>query len=71
MIIVPEKLKYIYFQKKFIADLGSAVKNPIMHLMKRSFADASTRKHNPGNHKITIIANGVEKASTDFELTGK
>lgn len=38
---------------------------------KRSFADHSTRKHNPGTHQITIIANGVEKISSEFEVTKK
>jgi hypothetical protein len=38
---------------------------------KRSFADHSTRKHNPGTHRISIIANGVEKASSEFEVINK
>ena len=35
---------------------------------ERSFADQSTRKHYPGQHKISIIVNGVEKAGTNFRL---
>jgi len=35
---------------------------------KQSFKDLSTRKHYPGQHKITIVINGVEKASQVFEL---
>ena len=35
---------------------------------KLSLADQSTRKHYPGEHRITIIVNGVEMASSDFEL---
>jgi 3-methyladenine DNA glycosylase AlkC len=36
---------------------------------KLSFVDRSTRKHYPGEHGISIIANGVEMAKTVFELT--
>jgi 3-methyladenine DNA glycosylase AlkC len=35
---------------------------------KRSFADQSTRKHYPGQHKISVIVNGVKKAAASFEL---
>lgn len=34
-----------------------------------SFADLSTRKHYPGIHSVTLIANGIERGSLDFELT--
>ena len=33
-----------------------------------SFADMSTRKHYPGNHRIAIIVNGVEKAEADIAV---
>lgn len=33
-----------------------------------SFADLSTRRHNPGIHSITLIVNGAETATLDFEL---
>ncbi len=36
---------------------------------KRSFADQSTRKHYAGEHQISIIVNGVEKAKASLELT--
>jgi 3-methyladenine DNA glycosylase AlkC len=36
---------------------------------ERSFADQSTRKHYPGQHSISIIVNGVDKAAISFELT--
>jgi 3-methyladenine DNA glycosylase AlkC len=36
---------------------------------KQSFADMSTRKHYPGEHQVSIIVNGEEKAKTSFELT--
>lgn len=35
---------------------------------KHSFADLTTRKHYPGIHGITLIVNGVERCSLDFEL---
>ena len=34
-----------------------------------SFADLSTRKHYPGPHSITLIVNGVERGTLDFDLT--
>jgi 3-methyladenine DNA glycosylase AlkC len=36
---------------------------------KHSFADMSTRKHYPGEHRIGIIVNGVEKAGISMVLT--
>ena len=36
---------------------------------KLSLVDQSTRKHYPGKHNISIIVNGVEMATTSFELT--
>jgi 3-methyladenine DNA glycosylase AlkC len=43
---------------------------PGTHVVSRKagFADQSTRKHNPGEHHIAIIVNGVEKATASFEL---
>lgn len=35
---------------------------------KQSFADVSVRKHYVGNHSITLIVNGVEQETLDFEL---
>eukprot|EP01059_Diplonema_ambulator_P010880 TRINITY_DN20902_c0_g1_i1.p1 TRINITY_DN20902_c0_g1~~TRINITY_DN20902_c0_g1_i1.p1 ORF type:complete len:369 (+),score=119.62 TRINITY_DN20902_c0_g1_i1:787-1893(+) len=35
---------------------------------KHSFKDLSTRVHHPGEHKVSIIVNGVEKAETKFKL---
>jgi 3-methyladenine DNA glycosylase AlkC len=35
-----------------------------------SFVDRSTRKHYPGEHQITIIVNGIEKAEVACELLG-
>lgn len=33
-----------------------------------SFADASTRKHYPGIHSVTLIVNGAERGTLDFEV---
>jgi len=33
-----------------------------------SFANLSTRKHYPGTHSITLIVNGTERGTLDFEL---
>ena len=35
---------------------------------KHSFADMSTRKHFPGTHQLTLIANGEEKAKVSFAV---
>jgi 3-methyladenine DNA glycosylase AlkC len=35
---------------------------------KQSFIDMTTRKHYPGEHQISIIVNGEEKAKKSFEL---
>jgi 3-methyladenine DNA glycosylase AlkC len=35
---------------------------------KHSFADVSTRKHYQGIHSITLIVNGVERGTLDFQL---
>ena len=36
---------------------------------KHSFADVSTRKHYPGIHSVTLIVNGTERVTLDFELS--
>ena len=33
-----------------------------------SFADASTRKHYPGTHSLTLIVNGTQRGTLDFEV---
>ena len=35
---------------------------------KHSFADMSTRKHYPGLHRLTLIINGVERETIDFNI---
>lgn len=36
---------------------------------KQAFKDLTTRKHYAGTHRLSMIINGVEKASLDFEVT--
>ena len=36
---------------------------------KHALADVSTRKHYPGTHSVTLIVNGEERGTLDFELT--
>ena len=38
------------------------------YMKKHSFADMSTRKHYPGTHSITLIVNGAERGTLDFDL---
>ena len=33
-----------------------------------SFANASTQKHYPGTHSLTLIVNGTERGTLDFEV---
>jgi hypothetical protein len=35
---------------------------------KHSFADVSVRKHYPGIHSVTLIVNGEERGTLDFEV---
>jgi len=35
---------------------------------KHSFADVSTRKHYPGTHSVTLIVNGAERGTLNFEV---
>jgi len=38
------------------------------HTKQHSFADLSTRKHYPGTHSLTLIANGAERETLDLKL---
>jgi len=50
----------------------SMIKNQKKNYSKKhSFADVSVRKHYPGNHSVTLIVNGLERGTLDFELTSK
>lgn len=54
-----------------VFQIREAVLAPGHHEFSRklSFVDRSTRKHYPGEHRIVVVANGVEKAETSIELT--
>lgn len=43
----------------------SAIKS---YTKTHSFADTSSRKHYPGIHSVTLIVNGVERGTLDFEV---
>jgi hypothetical protein len=71
------RLEYVvYFVKakgktsKKVFKISESSLKPGDHKVSRihSFADMSTRKHHPGEHRIAIIANGVEKAQVTFML---
>lgn len=36
-----------------------------------SFSDTSTRKHYPGIHSVTLVVNGVERGTLDFEVCAR
>ena len=38
------------------------------YVKTHSFADTSTRKHYPGRHSVTLIVNGAERGTLDFEV---
>ncbi|MEM9022237.1 MAG: DNA alkylation repair protein [Bacteroidota bacterium] len=40
-----------------------------VYQLKQRFENLSTRKHYPGEHRLTICVNGVEKAAAAFTLT--
>jgi 3-methyladenine DNA glycosylase AlkC len=71
------RLEYgVYFMKangklsKKVFKITENIYNPGNHSFKRKhrFADMSTRKHYSGEHQISIIINGVEKAKRSFQL---
>ncbi len=51
-----------------ISEISLKAKERKIYTKKHSFADLSTRKHYPGIHSITLIVNGVERGTMDFEL---
>jgi 3-methyladenine DNA glycosylase AlkC len=53
-----------------IFQLGEATYAPGCHRLarKHSFQDRSTRKHYPGEHRLAILVNGVEKARVSLQL---
>jgi len=52
-----------------ISELSFAENQKKAYSKKHSFEDLSTRKHYPGSHSITLIVNGTERGTLDFELT--
>lgn len=40
-----------------------------LYTKKHSFTDTSTRKHYPGTHSVTLIVNGTEQGTLDFEVS--
>jgi len=56
-------------RKIFQLSEGSIKENETKrYTRKHSFKDVSVRKHHPGSHSITLIVNGVEQGTLDFEL---
>ena len=53
-----------------IFQIREATYDPGRHRVARqhSFQERSTRKHYPGEHRLTILVNGVEKATVSFDL---
>jgi 3-methyladenine DNA glycosylase AlkC len=53
-----------------IFQLREATFAPGRHRLSRrhSFQERSTRKHHPGEHQLSILVNGVEKARVSFRL---
>ena len=52
-----------------ISEISFREKTKKSYTRKHSFADVSTRKHYPGLHSVTLIVNGAERGTLDFELT--
>ena len=51
-----------------ISETRMAVDQKKLYTRKHAFKDLSTRKHYPGSHSITLIVNGVEQGTLDFEV---
>lgn len=54
-----------------ISDLSLKKNGKKAYTKTHSFADASTRKHYPGKHSMTLIVNGAERGTLDFEVLAK
>ena len=55
-----------------IFQIREATYEPGRHTVTRghSFQERTTRKHHPGEHQLSILVNGVEKAKVSFLLEG-
>ena len=51
-----------------ISEISLKGKTKKAYSKKHSFEELSTRKHYPGLHSITLIVNGAERGTLDFEL---
>ena len=51
-----------------ISELAFQENTKKAYTRKHSFADVSTRKHYPGTHSVTLIVNGAERGTLDFEV---
>lgn len=51
-----------------ISELSLKEKGRRAYVKKHSFADATTRKHYPGTHSVTLIVNGAERGTLDIEV---
>ncbi len=53
-----------------VFQLGEARYPPGTHRIERrlSLVDRSVRKHHPGQHRLVVVVNGVEKAQAHFDL---
>ena len=51
-----------------ISEVTLKEKEKRAYTRKHSFADVSTRKHYPGTHSITLVVNGTERGTLDFDL---
>lgn len=51
-----------------ISETRMAVDQKKLYTRKHAFKDLSTRKHYPGSHSITLIVNGVELDTLEFEV---
>jgi len=52
-----------------ISEIAMKANESKSYSKSHSFADLSTRKHYPGLHSITLIVNGTERGTLDFDLT--
>jgi hypothetical protein len=80
-VVMPEPCRVrlelgLYYRKargqlsRKVFQIREATYPPGRHRLSRkhSFQERSTRKHYPGEHRLSIIVNGVEKAEISFQL---
>lgn len=51
-----------------LSEISMKANEKKLYTRKHSFADTSTRKHYQGIHSITLIVNGMEQGTLNFEL---